>query len=136
MDEEGKRPKALQDPETGRFLPGNKGGGRPKGSRAKLGEAFIADMYEAWQTSGPDVISRVIATDPAAFLRSMVAILPKEVEVNVNKLDNLTDDQLRSQFLAAIREARALGLDVSVGEPAGADQAPAGKPSGQVPPLH
>jgi hypothetical protein len=130
-------PPPEKDPGNGRFLPGNNGGkGRPKGSRNRLGEAFIADMHEAWITAGPDVINRVIKEDPATFLRSVVAILPKEVDVNVNKYDSMTDDQLRTQFLAALRDAQSLGLDIGVGEPANPDQAAPGKPPSAVPPLH
>ena len=118
MSEESHDPRPEQDPKNGRFIAGNSGnGGRRKGSRSKLGEAFIADMHEAWMRAGPDVISKVIETDPASFLRSMVAILPKEVDVNVNKYDSMTDEQLRSQFLHALRDAAALGLDIGAGEP-------------------
>lgn len=126
-----------KDAKTGRFLPGNSGfTGRPKGSRNKLGEAFITDMYDAWRRAGPEVIAKVIDTDPAAFLRSMVAILPKEVDVNINNYDALSDAQLRAQFLAALREARALGVDLGVGGVASADQAASAEPSGSLPPLH
>lgn len=129
-------PKPEQDKNTGRFVSGNIGGGRKKGSRAKLGEAFIQDMYEAWQTSGVDVIARVIKDEPAAFLRSMVSILPKEVDVNVNKYDAMTDEQLRAQFLGALRDAQSLGIDFGAGKPAGADQEAPRKPTGPISPLH
>lgn len=111
--------KEVRDAATGQFQKGHIGGpGRGKGSRNKLGEAFIQDMYEAWQTQGSKVIADVIEKDPAAFLRSMVAILPKEVDVNINKYDQMTDDQLRTQFLAALREARSLGVDIGAGDSA------------------
>ena len=108
-----------RDNTTGQFVKGHIGGpGRSKGSRNKLGEAFIEDMYVAWQTSGKEVIADVIKDDPATFLRSMVALMPKEMDVNVNRYEAMTDDQLKSQFLAALREARTLGLDLSAGESA------------------
>lgn len=125
-DNDGKQPERAKN---GQFQLGHTGmGGRPKGSRNKLGEAFIQDMYEAWQGAGPDVIARVIKDDPATFLRSMVAILPKEVEVNVNKYDAMTDEQLRAQFLAALRDAQSLGIDLGAGSPASADTAGQRKP--------
>ena len=107
-----------------RFRPGDSGNpkGRPKGARNKLSEAFIEDMQEAWSTHGKDVIARVIEQDPTAFLRSVVSILPKQVEVDINQYDNMTDDQLKQQFLAALREAHALGIDADDGVFAGADQ--------------
>ena len=122
------KPKPEQDAK-GRFVAGNSGnGGRPKGSRALLGESFIQDMYAVWTKEGPDIIARVAAEDPASLLRSMVAILPKEVDVNINKYDALTDEQLRAQFVAALREAQSLGIDVGVGDAAGADPPRSGKP--------
>ena len=111
-------------------------GGRPKGSRHKLGEAFIADMYEAWQREGSDVIAKVIETNPASFLRSMVAILPKEIDLNISKYDSMTDDQLRTQFLAALREARTLGIDIGPGDAGGENAATRADPPGPVPPVH
>jgi hypothetical protein len=76
--------KALEgrDTKTGRFVSGNNGGGRPKGSRNKLTTEFIDDLYAKWQEHGPDVLERVIRDDPAAFLRTVAQILPKEIDVN------------------------------------------------------
>lgn len=109
-----------RDDETGQFVKGHIGGpGRPKGSRNKLGEAFIQDMYEAWQTSGKSVMAKVIEEDPATFLRAMVQILPKELDVTVSKYETMTDEQLKQQFIAALREAGTLGIDISPGNAPG-----------------
>jgi hypothetical protein len=45
----------------------------------------------------------------------MIAIMPKELDVTVTRYDELTDEQLRREFLNALREARALGIDIDSG---------------------
>lgn len=95
-----------RDPETGRFQPGNNGGpGRPKGSRNKLGEAFLQDMHAAWEAQGVAAINRVIEERPQDFLKVVAGILPKEMNVNVRDIDSMTDEQLDghiAQLAAAI----------------------------------
>ena len=49
---------------NGRFLTGNSGGGRPKGSRNKLGVKFIEGAYAEWQKSGPAALKTMAETDP------------------------------------------------------------------------
>lgn len=82
--------------EKGRFVTGNIGGGRDKGSRNKLGEAFIADMYEDWKHHGASAIERTREEKPDAYLKVIASILPKEI--SVKQLDNLSDDELISRL--------------------------------------
>ena len=49
------------------FKPGNPG--RPKGSRNKLGEAFIEDLHAAWEKHGMAAIEATIKNHPAQFLK-------------------------------------------------------------------
>lgn len=93
-----------RDPETGVFLKGKKGGpGRPKGSRNKLGEAFLADMLEDWSENGPSVIAEVRREKPDQYLKVVASILPKDINLNVNDAESMTDDEL----IARIRELDA-----------------------------
>lgn len=94
------KPLPEKDPETGRFVTGNIGGGRPKGSRAKLGEAFLDDMYADWQENGIAVIQAVRADKPDVYLKVVASILPKDVNLNVNTMDEMTDDQLIERIRA------------------------------------
>jgi hypothetical protein len=71
-----------RDAKTGRFITGNNGGGRKLGSRNKLTTEFLDDLYAKWQEHGADVLERVIRDDPAAFLRTVAQIMPKEIDVN------------------------------------------------------
>lgn len=81
--------------EKGRFLPGNSGfGGRPKGARNKLGEQFISDLYADWQEHGVETLAKVRDEKPDQYLKVVASILPKDLNVNINQMDDLTDDQL------------------------------------------
>jgi hypothetical protein len=113
------KPEAERNPDTGQFLTGVSGNpkGRPRGSgRQQMAREFIASMQQAWAEHGDTVLKQVIDEDPAAFLRAMVAIMPKEIDVNVTRFDDMTHEQLRVEFDRRIREARALGLDIGAGD--------------------
>ncbi|MGC2779990.1 MAG: hypothetical protein WA418_30560 [Bradyrhizobium sp.] len=72
-----------RDTRTGRFLPGNSGfGGRPKGSRNRLGEAFITDLRDEWECHGPDIIARVARDEPGTLLKVIASLLPKDININ------------------------------------------------------
>jgi hypothetical protein len=74
-----------RDAKNGRFLPGNSGfGGRPKGSRNRLGEQFIADLADVWQKHGATALERCAIEEPAQFCRVVASLLPKQAELNVD----------------------------------------------------
>lgn len=81
--------------------------GRPKGSRNKLGFAFIEDMYAAWQAKGREAIDRVIEERPHEFIKSVASILPKEIEVRTTAVQELSDDDIAAA-LVALRSVGAL----------------------------
>lgn len=89
------RPAVEKEPTTGRFLPGNSGGGgRPKGARNILGEAFLTALQVDFAEHGVAAIQAVRADKPDQYLKVIASLMPKELNVNVNELDNLSDDQL------------------------------------------
>lgn len=75
----------------GRFVSGNKEGGRPKGSRNKLGEAFLDKLYEDFQEHGVEAIQEVRTTKPDAYLKVIAQVLPKQIDANLKPSDELTD---------------------------------------------
>lgn len=78
------------------WKPGQSGNpaGRPKGSRNKLGEAFIEDMLSDWEANGPAAIVQVRTEKPDAYLKVVASILPRDLNVNLNNTDHMTDEQL------------------------------------------
>ena len=73
--------------------------GRPKGSRNKLGEAFLADMHDKWLEHGSDVIQRVIDDKPEVFLKVVASLIPKELKVS-NDVRDMTEEEI----IAELRE--------------------------------
>ena len=89
--------------EKGRFLSGNIGGGRPKGARAKLGEAFIEALRDDFEQHGVAAIQMVRAEKPDQYLKVIASLMPKDVNLNFNDNSEMTDDELtrRIRDLAA-----------------------------------
>jgi hypothetical protein len=100
-----------------RFEPGNPG--RPKGSRNKLGEAFIEALHDDFNANGVEAITTMRTTDPGGYVRVIAGLLPKEFKIETTS--DLTDEQLD----ARIRALASL-IEVGVGGAAGGSEAPEG----------
>jgi hypothetical protein len=93
------------------------GGGRPKGSRNQLGEAFIADLYADWLVHGVATIEKVRAARPVDYLKVIGSILLKDLNVKVSAIEKMTDDELAATIkwlladpdLASVGETEAVG---------------------------
>lgn len=68
--------------------------GRPKGSRTKLGEDFLAAMVADFEQHGPPAIVKVREERPHEYLKIIAGILPKELNVKTNAVEELSDDEL------------------------------------------
>jgi hypothetical protein len=88
----------------GRFVSGNSGGpGRPKGSRNRLGEEFLSDLYADWTEHGASVIAEVRERNPVAYLRTVAGLLPRQVGITTVREDvrAMTDEELARAPLSA-----------------------------------
>jgi Arm DNA-binding domain len=95
-------------------------GGRPKGSRNKLGEEFVATLQADFMAHGAGVVERVRLEEPAAYLKIIASIIPKELVVNSNPLEQFSDEELAA--LMDIVEALIAGRPGSVRDAETADE--------------
>ena len=109
------------------FAPGNNANpaGRPKGSRNKLGEDFIAALHDDFQEHGVQAIREMRADKPAEYVKVIASLLPKEIKLTDER--ELSDAELVErirQFAGALDIA--LGSLGELDEIAGRSEAPKG----------
>lgn len=73
------RGEAATRDDQGRFVTGNIGGGRKKGSRNRLTETFIAAIEADFAEYGPEALAKLRADDPAAYLRIVASLVPRDL---------------------------------------------------------
>jgi hypothetical protein len=93
------------------FKPGQSGNpeGRPKGSRNKLGEAFLNDLLAVWETDGQGALKRVARDRPQDFLRVVASVVPRLLSVKYEGGDKQSaTDWTREELIAFLNdEARS-----------------------------
>jgi len=88
--------------------------GRPRETRDRLTGDFIKALAEDFAEHGAQAIAACRQTDPAAYLRLVASLLPRELGVRRSPLDDLDHQQLMklADALQAAVEAARQGLPV------------------------
>src|SRR5262245_58784208 len=99
---------------TNLWQPGQSGNpaGRLRGSRNKLSEEVICALLRDFREHGQKAIAKVRQTQPAAYLKILALLIPREHKVeHSNRLKELSDEQLEAmvEYLETSLEAQARG---------------------------
>ena len=101
------------------FEPGQSGNpaGLPKGARNKLSTLLVETLVQDFAEHGEAVIARLRCEDPAAYLKAVCALVPKEVLLDYERtpdvdLGEMSDDQFSALLTAErTRAVRKLFLE-------------------------
>ena len=85
--------------------PGQSGnpGGKPAGARNRLTAKFLTALADDFEEHGAAAIEACRQTDPAAYIRVIVALCPKQFEAG-RLLDDFTDDDI-AKLIAILSSA-------------------------------
>src|SRR5215813_7267900 len=99
---------------TNLWQPGVSGNpaGRTRGSRNKLSEEVICALLRDFRQHGQEAVARVRRTQPAAYLKILALLIPREHKVeHSNLLKELSDEQLEAtiEYIETSLAAQARG---------------------------
>jgi hypothetical protein len=97
-----------RDKASGRFLSGNKRGGRPKGARDRHSRNFLNAFADDFEQNGVQVIAKVREEQPAAYLKIACDLLPREATLDIS-VDILADVTTTLEAFRVLRDT--LGID-------------------------
>ena len=67
--------------------------GRPKGSRNKISEKFLENLYENWERHGADALEKAAENDPMQYVKMVASLVPrelmKETSINISFIEAL-----------------------------------------------
>ena len=90
---------------NGRFAPGFSGnpGGSPEAARKALNKDTILEMHRAFKLGGRKAIEEVMRNQPAVFLKLLVLLVPREMQVeHTGGVKAMSDEEIE-QAIEAIQ---------------------------------
>jgi hypothetical protein len=105
-----------------RFKPGQSGnpGGKAAGARNRVTAAFLHKLAADFEEHGQQAIERCRLEDPAAYVKVVAGLLPKEVDLGINRLEEMSTDDI----IAAVGALRSYLAPGAASE--GTDSPPSG----------
>ena len=98
-------PQVINGRINGRFAPGYSGnpGGSPEAARKALNKDTILEMHRAFKLGGRKAIEKVMRNQPAVFLKLLVLLVPRDMQVEHSGGVKTMSDEEIEQAIEAIQ---------------------------------
>ena len=98
-------PQVINGRINGRFAPGYSGnpGGSPEAARKALNKDTILEMHRAFKLGGRKAIEEVMRNQPAVFLKLLVLLVPRDMQVEHSGGVKTMSDEEIEQAIEAIQ---------------------------------
>lgn len=104
-------------------------------ARQQLTGKFTEDLMTIWSGQGPQILERAAFQNPMAFAKMVADLLPKQLDVDVNVVQELEDDQL-ADLISGVGEILGRRVEQAAREVEGrAREAVVEEPPRLVPPV-
>ncbi|MER9959608.1 hypothetical protein NKJ72_01440 [Mesorhizobium sp. M0045] len=98
-------------------------GKQTRRAKKTLADGFLEAIRADFRAHGAGVIAEVRAEKPDQYLKLVLSVLPKDLSVNINNLDALSDDEIRQRIRGLEAVLRPFlekpGLEKGLAQPGG-----------------
>ena len=101
------------------FKPGHSGGGRKKGAKNKLSEAFLKALSDDFDENGAAAIKSMRVEKPNEYVKVIASLVPKDFNLNLTDSEEMTDDEARSRIVEITRQLEGLGIIIGTSDSEG-----------------
>ena len=111
-------------PKETQWKPGQSGnpGGRPVAARTRLTAAFLNKLAEDFDTHGKKAIENCRKDNPAAYIKAIAALCPKEIELK-RPMEDMATEELIAALNALTSYLASQGDQSGTGEAGSREQA-------------
>ena len=95
------------------FQPGQ--GGRRKGARHRISTALLETIAKDFAEHGEEVVKITRIEKPVEYLRIVASLLPRELEITVGPLQEISDQELELLIERAREQHRLIDITPTTG---------------------
>lgn len=90
-------------------------GGRPVGSKNRIQADFLRELADHFAQEGRRAIERMCEEDPAAYVKVVASLMPKDVKLSAQPLHEMSDDDIYDAIATIKRYLDAGAPPIGIG---------------------